>query len=99
MSPLIPVRFEPQGITVMVSPGVDLLEAARRAGIRVDSVCNGQGVCGECCIEIIEGVVSPLTLDEEEVEASCELGQNLRLACRARVVSATRVRVVHPFAS
>jgi ferredoxin len=88
------VRFEPQGISSVVSPGSDLLEAARRAGIQLASNCNGQGDCGECCVIVLEGQVSSLTQEERECLSPAELEEGRRLACCTRVYSAARVRAV-----
>ena len=90
---LILVRFEPVGMTVAVSPGTDLLEAARRAGVRISSVCSGQADCGECRIIPLEGQLTPLTLDESRILQPDDLEQGVRLACRARVLSPAIVRI------
>ena len=88
------VRFDPSGATSVVSPGGDLLEAARRAGIHLASNCNGQGDCGECCVIVLEGKVSPPTKEEEECLSAAEQEERCRLACCTRVYSAARVRII-----
>ena len=94
MSPLLIVRFDPSGKTSLVSRGTDLLEAARRAGIILASNCNGQGDCGECCVAVLEGEVSPCTREEEECLGAAGTENGYRLACCTRVYSAARVRVI-----
>lgn len=94
MQRLLSVRFETGGKTGLVSPGADLLEAARRAGVQLDSRCNGQGDCGECCVVVLEGDVSPLTCEEEDCLSATEIENGYRLACCTRVSSAARVRVI-----
>ena len=32
----------------------NLLEAARKAGIMIDTPCNGNGTCGKCKVQIIK---------------------------------------------
>ena len=32
-----------------------MLEAARRLGVDIDSVCGGRGICGRCQVEVSEG--------------------------------------------
>jgi len=49
------IRFEPSGITENVQEGVTLLEAARSAGIVLDSPCGGNGTCGKCTVKIDNG--------------------------------------------
>lgn len=92
-SQLYLVNFLPHGKTVVVSRGTDLLEAARRAGIDLASVCSGQRDCGQCCVEVLEGQVS-LPDDEEEFNLPPGgLQQGHRLACCTRVYGPVKVRV------
>jgi uncharacterized 2Fe-2S/4Fe-4S cluster protein (DUF4445 family) len=42
------VVFTPAGIDVAVSSGTSVLDAARAAGVDLDSVCGGRGLCGRC---------------------------------------------------
>jgi 2Fe-2S ferredoxin len=94
MPALFLIRFEPYGTSSVVSPGSDLLEAARRAGIHLASNCNGQGDCGECCVIVLEGQVSQLTREETECLSAATLKDGCRLACCTRVYSAARVKVI-----
>jgi ferredoxin len=90
---LILVRFEPSGVTVAVSPGTSVFEAAQRAQVTIPSICGGQCDCGECRVVVLEGEVSPLTQDEEMVLGPTELEEGMRLACCARVRSSARIRL------
>ena len=45
------ITFNPDNITISVPKGTTILEAARQAGLSVESPCNGAGVCGKCRIE------------------------------------------------
>jgi len=85
------VKFEPSGITVAVSSGTDLLEAARRAGIPLPSTCNGQRECGECRLIVSAGQVSPLTSEEIEILNEEERNRGVRLACCTRIQSAVTI--------
>ncbi|MBQ4370242.1 MAG: 2Fe-2S iron-sulfur cluster binding domain-containing protein, partial [Oscillospiraceae bacterium] len=49
------ISFEPSGITENVQEGITLLEAARSAGIVLDSPCGGNGTCGKCTVKIDDG--------------------------------------------
>jgi len=73
------VQFEPNGLKVKVCPGTTLLEAARKAGIYLSSICGGDGYCGKCKVIVNEGQFhsrpSPLLTPEENRE-------NIVLACR-----------------
>ncbi|MBN1844188.1 MAG: DUF4445 domain-containing protein [Sedimentisphaerales bacterium] len=46
------IRFEPDGREVRVAYGRTLLEAARQAGIDLETVCGGLGTCGKCTVEL-----------------------------------------------
>jgi uncharacterized 2Fe-2S/4Fe-4S cluster protein (DUF4445 family) len=78
------VQFEPSGIKVKVPSGTTLLEAARRAGIYLSSICGGDGYCGKCKVIINEGQSqsrpSPLLTPEE-------IRDNIVLACQTKVLS------------
>ncbi|MCL6451936.1 MAG: 2Fe-2S iron-sulfur cluster binding domain-containing protein, partial [Acetobacteraceae bacterium] len=70
----------------LVAPGTPLLDAARLAGVVLDSPCGGRGVCGKCRVRL-----SPATAGGEPtpVEVSlltdAERCRGWRLACQARV--------------
>ena len=42
-----------------IEEGVTLLEAAERAGIYLNSLCGGEGVCGKCRVRIASGNAKP----------------------------------------
>lgn len=75
------VLFEPVGRSVAVSSGKTLLEAARMAGIHLESSCGGEGVCGKCIIQVIKGTISAPGKQEELLLDKKELEDNFRLAC------------------
>ena len=54
---MINVTFIPENITVTAAPGSPLLEAAKAAGISVETPCGGKGVCGKCLVKIESGAV------------------------------------------
>ncbi len=90
---LIMVRFEPSGVTVAVSPGTSLFEAARRARVTMPSICGGQCDCGECRVLVLEGDMTPITKEEENCLGASELEKGMRLACCTRVHSSAHIRV------
>jgi ferredoxin, 2Fe-2S len=90
---LVMVRFEPAGVTVAVTPGTSLFEAALRARMALPSICGGQSECGECRVWVLEGEMTPITKEEEDYLGASELSNGLRLACCARVCSSARIRV------
>ena len=46
------VTFNPGGIMVEVPVHSPLLDAAKKAGISVETPCGGDGVCGKCLVRI-----------------------------------------------
>jgi uncharacterized 2Fe-2S/4Fe-4S cluster protein (DUF4445 family) len=63
------VTFIPQNKSVRVEADTSLLEAAQRAGITINNLCGGDGICARCKMIITQGKVtgrvSPkLTRDE-----------------------------------
>jgi len=76
------VVFLPDGVCVEAEPGQTILDAARAAGVAIDSACGGQGSCGRCKVLVAlgkpggapSGLLSP-----EEIE------RGMVLACQATV--------------
>ncbi|MGD2103864.1 MAG: ASKHA domain-containing protein [Anaerolineae bacterium] len=79
------VDFQPLGRRVQVAKGKTLLEAARSAGVGLNAVCGGAGVCGTCRVGVVEGRVSPPNRSEENFLASEEFDEGYRLACQVEV--------------
>ena len=82
------VDFEPLGRRARVARGATVWEAARQAGVGLNAVCGGGGTCGTCRVRVVAGEVTPPTEAEDEA-----VGEGLRLACQARVMTDVRVDV------
>lgn len=70
------VTFQPDGRTVTVEAGQTLLDAAAAAGIPLNSVCGGRGICQRCRMHVQSGAL--------EVDAAGRVDGAV-LACLARV--------------
>ncbi len=74
------VTFLPDGKSAEVHPDQTLLEAAHQAGVYVNSLCGGDGICGRCRLILREGQIEetphPL-LTREEVQ------RHYVLACKS----------------
>jgi len=84
------VTFEPGSLRAEVPAGTSILEAARAAGVLLDTPCGGEGFCGKCRVRVRSGKVDPgetELLDAEEVAAGWVL------ACRASVAGNLAVEV------
>jgi len=78
------IRFEPSGLKTEVPEGTILLEAARKVGVYVSSICGGDGYCGKCKVVVDQGEVesNPTTLLTAQ-----EIRENTVLACQTRILS------------
>lgn len=79
------VTFLPLGRETRVSPDTTLLDAALDAGVRVDSVCGGKGVCGKCRGRILEGNPGAVSSAEKKLLDQKELEGGVVLLCRQRI--------------
>ena len=89
------IVFSPSGKRGRFPLGTPVLEAARRLGVDIDSVCGGRALCGRCQITVAEGelpkhgIVSRtdnLSLTGEAEARHREkrgLGSDRRLSCQA----------------
>jgi uncharacterized 2Fe-2S/4Fe-4S cluster protein (DUF4445 family) len=87
------LEFQPIGKRVEVSPGTNILEAARQAGIDLASICGGEGNCGQCQVVLLDGQVTPPTSDEEFIFSELELANNNRLACCTQALSDLKIHI------
>ncbi len=88
------VVFEPSGRRGRVAEGTTLLEAARRLGVAIESICGGRQTCAKCVVRIEEGEFARHSIrshgdhvtaaDEQERRRGLPAG--MRYACAARVV-------------
>jgi uncharacterized 2Fe-2S/4Fe-4S cluster protein (DUF4445 family) len=91
------VVFTPSGRRTRVERGTSVLDAARRLGVDLDSVCGGRGICGRCQVEVSEGEhakhaivsrashLSPVSDVERAYEADRGLADGRRLGCTALI--------------
>src|SRR5579872_5292773 len=93
------VVFTPSGKRERLPEGASVLEAARRLGADLDSVCVGRGICGRCQIEVASGLFQKhgITSDKASLsgwnateqryaELRGPLAPGRRLGCQARIV-------------
>ncbi|NMB62074.1 MAG: DUF4445 domain-containing protein [Chloroflexi bacterium] len=85
------IEFQPIGIRLVCSEPLTLLDAARQAGIQLQSTCGGKGTCGRCALIILEGDGGPVTRNEEIFRKGGILKPDERLACETIVQSDTKV--------
>jgi uncharacterized 2Fe-2S/4Fe-4S cluster protein (DUF4445 family) len=88
------VVFQPSGLRGQVKDGAIVLEAARKLGAELESVCGGKGICGKCKIRIEEGyfpkyrITSKINSTKTKSRASekflnrTQIRRGYRLACQ-----------------
>jgi uncharacterized 2Fe-2S/4Fe-4S cluster protein (DUF4445 family) len=87
------VHFIPHGITIPVIAGTRLIDAARAAGIRMETPCDGAGTCGKCKAKVGADAMLQLSGDAHKslTQAECEAGWVL--ACQTTVHGDLRVEM------
>ncbi len=84
------LTFLPAERRITVAAGITVLQAARDAGIHINSSCGGSGLCGKCRIKIESGSFS----EEESPRLSRKArAEGFHLACRTRLNSDAEVRI------
>jgi adenylate cyclase len=78
------VRFLPSGRTLRVTPGTNLLEATRAAGLPIAQACSGESLCARCAVLVLRGGagIPPETEQERQAKRRNRVAPQLRLACQ-----------------
>lgn len=69
----------------MSPPRRTLLSLARRAKVRIGHPCRGEGICGKCDVQILEGggLLAPLTDAERALLTREACDPDARMSCLA----------------
>jgi uncharacterized 2Fe-2S/4Fe-4S cluster protein (DUF4445 family) len=73
------VTFLPEEKSVEIAPGKTIMEAATAAGVPINSICGGDGVCGKCRVIVRSGKV---TAEPNEFLTRREIQRGVALACQ-----------------
>jgi len=76
------VVLKPLDREITCGEGESLLDALRRAGVGVESVCGGQGTCGRCRVQVLSGDAGEPSSQEMETLSPSLLEKGFRLACQ-----------------
>lgn len=92
------VFFSPSGKRDRFPEGTTVLEAARRLGVDLDSVCGGRGICGRCRVVPVDGANPKLgvvsasdhltprgAVEERYEDKRGALPEGCRLGCQAKI--------------
>ena len=81
---------------VWASEGECLLDVFRRNRIFMESVCNGNGTCGKCRIQVVQGLKEVSAL-EQRFFSKEEITAGYRLACLVKAEPGLKVQLVQTF--
>lgn len=88
---MVQVYFKQAKIEIDVQNGTTLLDAARSAGVVIESPCNGSGTCGKCLVKIAPDFLSHL--NQKAGERSFQKPGHV-LACQSRVMGDVTVDLI-----
>ncbi|HEY40254.1 MAG TPA: DUF4445 domain-containing protein [Dehalococcoidia bacterium] len=86
------VTFLPDKKEIEVEDGTTLLQTAEQAGIQLNTLCGGEGLCGECRLQVVDGKARA---DKNAIGffSKDELKKGFVLACQTRVEDDLQVNV------
>jgi len=87
MAIVLMIVFQPHGKRIEAKKGETLLEAATDAGISINSICGGEGLCGKCRVIIRDGMqnLSLPTNAEKRALSKEDIANGFRLACQTKI--------------
>lgn len=93
----VKVIFQPSGRRDLVEKGITIIEASRRLGVDIETLCGEKKVCGKCKVRVEEGFFEKFGIrsslahtsewqeEEEKFISPEEREKGYRLACCAKV--------------
>ncbi len=99
------IVFQPAGRQGDIPAGTTLLEAARRLGVEIESICGGHQTCSKCKVLVEEGDFAKFAIrsaaehltppGEREIEYARKhsFGEGERLSCACQVTGDLVIRV------
>ncbi len=89
----VTIVFSPSGVRRKVDAGTTVLDAARVAGVDLDSTCGGRGLCGRCQVAAPADSLSAVGPTELGYKGRRPLADDMRLGCQARVLADVVVEI------
>ena len=87
------IDFEPIGRRGQCSGETSLRDCARQLGVELVSLCGGEGTCGRCKVQVLDGHTSKPTSAEMRSLSTQELNASYRLACQTYPLGDCRIYV------
>jgi len=90
--------LQPEGKRLKATVGKTILEISQEAGVDIQSVCAGKGICGKCRVIVRTGseFLSQAPKVERIVFSDDEVRKGYRLACRAIIEKSGTITVEVP---
>ncbi len=84
---MVRVNFISEGVIAEVEKGTTILQAARSAGVLIESPCNSAGICGKCKVKLNPGDLQfILNQGKHHHLTGKEVSEGYVLACQAEAV-------------
>jgi uncharacterized 2Fe-2S/4Fe-4S cluster protein (DUF4445 family) len=89
------ITFLPMNKSIKVPSGMTILQAARRAGIRIATRCDGKAACLMCKVKVAQDERNALLppTEAEERKLGLLLEEGTRLSCQAKVCGKLSVHI------
>jgi len=85
------VVFTPSGRRGRFKIGTPVLEAARKLGVDIDSVCGGRGICGRCQVDVPAGHFPKFQVESRAENLTAPAKQELRYADKRGLLPGRRL--------
>jgi uncharacterized 2Fe-2S/4Fe-4S cluster protein (DUF4445 family) len=81
--------------SIEVEKGSTILEAARKAGVLIESPCNAVGICGKCKVRIASGNLGDVVQSDDQHHVTDEeKAEGYVLACQSKVQGDIDVEII-----
>ena len=87
------VDLEPVGLRIEMDENSTILDAAQKAGVEIAALCGGDGWCGKCRIQVMNGNLTPLTDVEHDLLSADDVRTHTRLACQVKALSNLKINI------
>ncbi len=87
------IRFTKKLPEIPVEAGKTLMKALLEAGLPVASSCHGDGICGKCRVQVVEGSENLSKVEELErmLHERLQIPSGQRISCQTRVLGDVKV--------
>ena len=78
------ITFLPDNKTIEVEEGTTLIEAAEKANVFINNLCGGEGLCGECRVQVTKGTAKA---EQRAIGflSTDEIKQGFVLSCQTKI--------------